>query len=82
MLFSGSFYKISEEDQRSDEIELFNILNINNNLTETDITDIDVNTLLEHQLQIQETRESGWIFDKINSMKIRFYKTVELNGSS
>ena len=25
---------------------------------------------------------SGWIFDKINSMKISFYKTVELNGTS
>ena len=27
-------------------------------------------------------KESGWIFDKIISMKISFYKTVELNGSS
>ena len=27
-------------------------------------------------------KESGWIFYKINSMKIRFYETSELNGSS
>ena len=27
-------------------------------------------------------KESGWIFDKINSKKISFYKTVELNGTS
>ena len=27
-------------------------------------------------------KESGWIFDKIISMKISFYKTVELNGTS
>ena len=27
-------------------------------------------------------KESGWIFDKINSMKTSFYKTVELNGTS
>ena len=27
-------------------------------------------------------KESGWIFDKINSMKISFYKTTELNGTS
>ena len=27
-------------------------------------------------------KESGWIFDKIISMKIWFYKTVELNGTS
>ena len=40
-LFSASFCKINEEDQRSDEIEKFINLNINNNLTETDIINID-----------------------------------------
>ena len=82
ILFSASFYKINEDDQRSDEIELFINLNINYNLTETDINNIDVKSQLEHQIQVQETNESGWIFDKINAMKIRFYKTEELNGSS
>ena len=80
--FSASFYKINEEDQRSDEIELFINLNINNNLTETDVNNIDVKSQIEHQIQVQETKESGWIFNKNNSMKIRFYKTEELNGSS
>ena len=70
ILFSASFYEINEEDQGSDEIELFNILNINNNLTGIDIN-IDLKTQLEHQFQIHETKESGCIFDKINSMKIR-----------
>ena len=82
VLFSASFYKINGEDQRSDEIELFINLNINNNITESDINNIDIKSQLEHQIQSQETKESGWIFDKINSMKIRFYKTDELNGSS
>ena len=82
IIFSASFYRVNEEDQRSDEIELFINLNINNNLTETDINNIDVKSQLEHQIQVHETKESGWIFDKINSMKIRFYKTEELNGSS
>ena len=41
ILFSASSYKINEENQRSDEIEMFIKLNINNNLTETDIKDID-----------------------------------------
>ena len=82
ILFSASFYKINEEDQRSDEIEIFINSNIIKNLTETYIKNIDVLSQLEHQIQIQETKESGWIFDKINSMKIRFYKTGELNGSS
>ena len=27
-------------------------------------------------------KESGWIFDKFNSMKKSFYKTGELNGTS
>ena len=31
---------------------------------------------------MQELKESGWIVDKINSMKISFYKTTELNGTS
>ena len=47
-------------------------LNINHNITESDIDNIDVRSQLEHQKQVQETIESGWIFDKINSMKISF----------
>ena len=81
-LFSASFYKINEEDQRNNEIELYINLKINNNLTESDIDNIDVRAQLEHLIQIQEMKESGWIFDKINSMKISFYKTTELNGTS
>ena len=57
-------------------------MNINHNLTENDIDKIDVQSQLEQQIQIQETKESGCIFDKTNSMKIRFFKTGELNGSS
>ena len=57
----ASFYKINDEDQRSDEIEFFINFIINKNFTETDINDIDVKCQLEHQIQIQETKESGWI---------------------
>ena len=81
-LFSASFYEINEEDQRINEIKLFINLSITHILTKSDIDIIDVRSQLEHQIQIQETEESGWIFDKINSMKISFYKTGELNGSS
>ena len=63
LMFSASFYKNNEEDQRNDETELFNKLNINNNLTKTDIDNKDVESHLEHQIQIQETTESGWNFD-------------------
>ena len=79
-LFSAGFYKINEQDQRSKEIELYVNLKLNHNLTESDIDYIDVRSHLE--IQIQETEESGWISDKINSMKISFYKTGELNSTS
>ena len=79
IFFSATFFKINEEGQRSDEIEICINLNLNNISTETDINNIDVKSQLGHQIKIQETKESGWIFDKINSMKIRFYKTGELN---
>ena len=82
ILFLASFYKVNEEDQKSDEIKLFLNLSFSHKLTKTDIDNIDVKSQLEHQFQIQETKESGWIFDKINSMKIEFYKTGELNFSS
>ena len=81
-LFSASFYNINEEDQRNNEFELYINLKINNNLTESDIDNIDVRSQLEYQIQNQEMKEPGWIFDKINSVKISFYKTVELNGTS
>ena len=72
--FSASFYKIIEEDQRSDETVLpINFMN-NYNLTESDIDNTDLKSQLEHQIQIQETKESGLIFDKFNSMKITFIK--------
>ena len=79
-LFSASFYKINEEDQRKNEIELH--INLIINLTESDIDSIDVRFQLEHQIQNQEMKESGWIFDKINSMNISLYKAGELNGTS
>ena len=82
IIFSASFYKINEEDQRNGEPELFINLNFDHNLTENDINYIDFKSQLEHKIESQETKESGWIFDKITSMKIRFYKTGELNVSS
>ena len=81
-VFSASFYKIIEEDQRYNEIELYIHLNFNHKLTESDIDNIDVTSQLDHQTLVQENRESVWIFDKINSMKISFYKTGKVNGTS
>ena len=52
--FSASFYKIIEKVQRINEIELSINLNINHNLTESDIDNIDVRSQIEHQIQNQE----------------------------
>ena len=55
-------------------------MNINHNLAESDLDDIDVRSPLEHQIQQQEMKDSGWRFDKIKSKTLYFYKTGELNG--
>ena len=81
-VFSARFDKQDEDNQVLDEIELFINLCINHNLTETDIINIDVKSPLEQQIQQQEMNDSGWRFDKINSMTVYFYKTGELNGSN
>ena len=80
-LFPASFYNISEEYQRSGETELFIKLNTNHNLTESDFDNSDVKFQLERQIQIRETKDFDWMFDKISSMKISFYKISELNIS-
>ena len=81
-VFSARFDKQYEDGQLLDETELFINLNINQNLTQTDINNIDVVSPLEHQKQQQEMKDSGWRFDKTNSMTIYFYKTNKLNGSN
>ena len=53
---------------------------MNHKLTQTDIDKIDVISPLEHQIQQQEVKDSGWRFDKINSMTVYFKKTGEING--
>ena len=57
-------------------------LSTNQNLTESDLDKTYVRSPLEHQIQQQEMKDSGWIFDKINSMTVYFYKTPKLNGSN
>ena len=81
-LISVSFCKINEDDQKNNEIGLYINLNTNHNITESDFDIIDLRSQLEHQIQVQEMKESGRIFDKMNSMKTSFYKTGEMNGSS
>ena len=82
IFFSDSFYKINEEDQRSDKFEFFTNFNNNHNWTEPDNKNIDVKSQLKHQIQTQEAKDTARITDEINSLKTRFFKTGELNVSS
>ena len=81
-VLSARFDEQDEKIQLLDETELFINLNSNHNLTQTEINFIDVKSPLEHQIQQQEMKDSGWQFDKINSMILYFYKTVENIGQS
>ena len=81
-VFSARFDKQDEDDQLLNETELFINLNINQNLTQSDLDKIDIRSPLEHQIQQQEMRDSGWRFDKKGSLTVYFYKTNELNGSN
>ena len=81
-VFSAKFNKQNEDGELLVETELFINLNINHNLTQSDLDKIDIRSPLEHQIQQQEMKVSGWRFDKINSMTIYFYKTAEMNGSN
>ena len=81
-IISARFDKQDEDNQVLDETELYINLKINHNLTETDIDNIDVKSPLEHQIQQQEMKDSGWRFDKINSTTIYFYQTGIMNGSN
>ena len=81
-VFSARFDKQDEDNQLLDETELFINLNINQNLTQSDLDNINITFPLERQIQQQEMKDSGWRFDKLFSMTISFYKTNEMNGSN
>ena len=51
-------------------------------MKESDIDKINVRCQQKRQMPNQETKDSGWRFDKIDTMSICFYKTTELGGSS
>ena len=70
--FSARLDKQDEDNQVADETELFINLNINFNLTQTNFDNIDNQSLLEHQIQQQEMKNSGWRLDKTNSMIVYF----------
>ena len=73
-LFSASFDK---NDEVLYETQFFITLKINQNLTESDVDNIDKKSSVEHHIHQQELKDSGWRFDKINSLTIYFYKLLK-----
>ena len=64
--FQLAFIRLMKKIKEVMELNFFLKLNNNHNLTETDIDNIDVKSQLEHGIEIHETEDFGWIFDKIN----------------
>ena len=81
-VFSAKCDKQDEDSRVLDETELFVNLNINHNLTQSDLDNIDVKSPLEHQIQQEEVKDYVWRFDKNNSIIIYFYQTGLMNGSN
>ena len=81
-VFLAKFDEQDEDGMLIDDVDLFNNIRTNNNLTQTDTNNIIIEWDLEEQLRDQESKVSGWRLDKTNSMIISFYKTREINGSS
>ena len=79
-VFSAKFDKKDADRQMWDEIEIYINLNVNQNLTESDLRSFDIISPIENQFQKDETKDSGWRVDKNNSMKKYFYKNTELNS--
>ena len=69
-VFSARFDKQDEDYQLLDETEIFINSSINHNLTQSDLDNINIISPLEFQIQQQDIKDSGWRFDKINSMTV------------
>ena len=79
MLF---FYKFEEDGDIRKEAEMTVNLNMINNLTQSEIDNVDIQWDLEARKQNLEMGESGWIFQRFNSMTISYYNTGNMDGSS
>ena len=76
------FYKFEEDGDIRKEAEMTVTLNMTNNLTQSEIDNVDIQWDLEARKQNLEMRESGWNFQRVNSMTISFYNTGNMDGSS
>ena len=76
------FYKFEEDGDIKKEAEMPINLIMTNNLTQSEIDNVNIQWDLETRKQNLEMRESGWVFQRVNSMTISFYNTGNMDGSS
>ena len=76
------FNKFEEDGDIKRETEMTITLSMVNNLTQSEIDNINFQWELEARKQNSEMKESGWHFQRVNSMTISFYNTGNMNGSS
>ena len=82
LTFLALLKKYHEDGKIIIQIELPITLGITQNLTQSEINNINFQWPSENKIQNIETQESGWNFLRINSMKTIFYKTTDINASS
>ena len=76
------FYKFEEDGDIRRETQMSINLNMITNLTQSEIDNVNIQWDLESRKQNLEMRESGWVFQRVNSMTISFYNTGNMDGSS
>ena len=76
------FYKYEEDGDIRKEAEMTITLNMINNLTQSEIDNANIQWEVEARKQNLEMKESGWHFQRVNSMTISFYNTGNMDGSS
>ena len=82
LTFLVLFIKYGEDNEITSEIELPITLSITHNLTQSQIDNINIQWNLENRIRSIEMKESGWNFQRNNTLTISLYKSGELNGSS
>ena len=76
------FNKFEEDGDIRKEAEMVINLNMIKNLTQSEIDNTNIQWEVEARKQNLEMKESGWHFQRVNSMTISFYNTGNTDGSS
>ena len=76
------FNKFEEDGDNRREAEMTVNLNMINNLAQSEIDNVNVHWEVEARKQNLEMKDSGWHFQRVNSMTISFYNTGYMDGSS